>query len=172
LIFFIESTLILLVFKKYKKIKKNQIDKKRKKVEGPILTSMQHFTYKYWSTTQTKGGGAILTTSEKNTKKPNCKPIFFSRGAAPHVFGFPSPAGSSIFFFPQTSTIFLLLLAQTQPAFPVCHPPNTSSEGRQTSTVASLLFFPLHRLLLQKQRLATPLCPLVSSSSSSDGPSP
>jgi len=44
-------------------------------------------------------------------------------------------------FFPQTSTLFLLLLAQTQPAFPVCHPPNTRSEGRQTSTVASLLFF-------------------------------
>jgi hypothetical protein len=57
LIFFIESTLILLVFKKYKKIKKNQIYKKRKKVEGPILRSMQHFTYKYWSTTQTREGG-------------------------------------------------------------------------------------------------------------------
>jgi hypothetical protein len=36
LIFFIESTLILLVFKKYKKIKKNQIYKK-KEVEGTSL---------------------------------------------------------------------------------------------------------------------------------------
>jgi hypothetical protein len=63
----------LLVFKKYKKIKKNQIDKKRKKVEGPILRFMQHFTYKYWSTTQTKGG-AILTT-KKRRKKPNPKKL-------------------------------------------------------------------------------------------------
>jgi len=66
LIFFTESTLILLVFKKYKKIKKNQIYKK-KKVEGPILRSMQHFTYKYWSTTQTKRGGNF-ETSEKYKK--------------------------------------------------------------------------------------------------------
>jgi len=35
-IFLIESTLILLVFKKYKKMKKNQIYKK-KEVEGPSL---------------------------------------------------------------------------------------------------------------------------------------
>jgi hypothetical protein len=49
--------LILLVFKKNtKKLRKIKFTKK-KKVEGPILRSMQHFTYKYWSTTQTSGGG-------------------------------------------------------------------------------------------------------------------
>jgi len=36
LIFLIESTLILLVFKKYKKIKKNQIYKKRKKLRDQV----------------------------------------------------------------------------------------------------------------------------------------
>jgi hypothetical protein len=45
LIFLIESTLILLVFKKYKKIKKNQ-NLQKKKVEGPILRPKQHFAYK------------------------------------------------------------------------------------------------------------------------------
>ena len=136
------------------------------------MRSMQHFTYKYWSTTQTKRE-VILTTSEKNTKNLTLNPSFFQEEPPPHVFGFPSPAGSSIFFFPQTGTVFLLLLAQTQPAFPVCHPPNTSSEGRpSTPQPPFFFFFPLHRLLLQKQRPATPLCPLVSSSSSSDDPSP
>jgi phosphatidylinositol kinase/protein kinase (PI-3 family) len=60
----------LLVFKKYKKFKKNQIYKKKeKKIEGPIFRSMQHFTYKYWSTTQTKRG-AILQNREKPQKNP------------------------------------------------------------------------------------------------------
>jgi len=36
LIFLIESTLILLVFKKYKKLKKNQIYKKRKKLRDQV----------------------------------------------------------------------------------------------------------------------------------------
>jgi len=36
LIFLIESTLILLVFKRYKKIKKNQIYKKRKKLRDQV----------------------------------------------------------------------------------------------------------------------------------------
>jgi len=62
--------LILLVFKKYKKIKKNQIYKKRKKVEGPILRFMQHFTYKYWSTTQTRKRGAILQLKKATKKTP------------------------------------------------------------------------------------------------------
>jgi hypothetical protein len=46
----------LLVFKNTKKLRKIKFYKKRKKVEGPILRSMQHFTYKYWFTTQTRGG--------------------------------------------------------------------------------------------------------------------
>jgi len=46
LIFLIESTLILLIFKKYKKIKKIKIYQKEKD-EGPILRTKQHFTYKY-----------------------------------------------------------------------------------------------------------------------------
>jgi len=63
----------LLAFKNTKKIKKIKFTKK-KKVEGPILRSMQHFTYKYWLTTQTKGGN--FETSEKYKKKnPKPKPI-------------------------------------------------------------------------------------------------
>jgi hypothetical protein len=42
LIFFIESTLILLVSKKYKKIKQNQ-NLQKKKVEGPNLETKQYF---------------------------------------------------------------------------------------------------------------------------------
>jgi hypothetical protein len=47
LIFLIESTLILLVFKKYKKIKKNQIYKKRKKLRDQVWKPSNIFTYKY-----------------------------------------------------------------------------------------------------------------------------
>jgi hypothetical protein len=54
LIFLIESTLILLVFKNTKKLRKIKFTKKNK-VEGPILRPKQHFTYKYESTTHTKG---------------------------------------------------------------------------------------------------------------------
>jgi len=46
LILLIESTLILLIFKKYKKIKKIKIYQKEKD-KGPILRTKQHFTYKY-----------------------------------------------------------------------------------------------------------------------------
>jgi hypothetical protein len=59
LIFFIESTLILLVFKKLQKNKKNQ-NLQKKKVEGPILKPKQNFTYKYGLKTQ-RIEGAILT---------------------------------------------------------------------------------------------------------------
>jgi hypothetical protein len=56
LIFLIESTLILLVFKIIKKIKKKQ-NLQKKKVEGPILRLKQHFTYKYGTQlTQREGG--------------------------------------------------------------------------------------------------------------------
>jgi hypothetical protein len=73
----------LLVFKKYKKIKKNQIYKK--KVEGPILRSMQHFTYKYWSNTQTKGGGDNFGKHQKKIQKKDLtlNPFFSRRAAAP-----------------------------------------------------------------------------------------
>jgi predicted membrane protein len=46
LIFLIESTLILLVFKKYKKIKKNQIYKKEKKLRDQFWGSSNIFAYK------------------------------------------------------------------------------------------------------------------------------
>jgi hypothetical protein len=46
--------LILLVFKKYKKIKKNQIYKK-KESWGTNFEAQATFTYKYESTTHTKG---------------------------------------------------------------------------------------------------------------------
>jgi hypothetical protein len=59
--------LILLVFKKYKNIKKNQIYKK-KEVEGPSLEPNNIFAYKYWSSTHTKKGGAILHISKKKLK--------------------------------------------------------------------------------------------------------
>jgi len=45
LIFLIEVTLILLVFKKNKKIRKNK-NLQKKKVEGPIVETKQHFAYK------------------------------------------------------------------------------------------------------------------------------
>jgi hypothetical protein len=82
LIFFIESTLILLVFKNTKKLRKIKFYKKRKKVEGPILRSMQHFTYKYWFTTQTKGGGEIL--KKRETKQTlNLNPSLPKAAAVP-----------------------------------------------------------------------------------------
>jgi hypothetical protein len=52
--------LILLVFKKYKKNKKKSKftkKKRKKKVEGPILRTKQHFTYKYKSKKFQRGGG-------------------------------------------------------------------------------------------------------------------
>jgi hypothetical protein len=48
-----------------KKNKKNQNLQKEEEVEGPILRTKQHFTYKYGSTTQNRG--AIL--KEKYKKK-------------------------------------------------------------------------------------------------------
>jgi hypothetical protein len=51
--------LILLVFKKIQKNKKNQNLQKKKEVEGPILRPKQHFAYKYWSS-NTHKGRAIL----------------------------------------------------------------------------------------------------------------
>jgi hypothetical protein len=59
----------LLVFKNTKKLRKIKFYKKRKKVEGPILRSMQHFTYKYWFTTQTKRGGGNFAI-KGGTKNP------------------------------------------------------------------------------------------------------
>jgi len=47
LIFLIEVTLILLVFKIYKKIRKNKnLQKIKKRVEGLIVETKQHFAYK------------------------------------------------------------------------------------------------------------------------------
>ena len=77
-----------------------------------------------------------------------------------HHLSLPLQPVPAFFFFPQTSTLFLLLLAQTQPAFPVCHPPNTSSEGRQTSTVAPFFFFSPSSALKKKQRPALSLSSL------------
>jgi hypothetical protein len=90
--------LILLVFKKYKKIKKNQIYKKRKKVEGPILRSMQHFTYKYWSTTQTKGGGNLAIKGGNKKRNPKSLSFFLLPQPEPpppilhQIFSFFSPS--------------------------------------------------------------------------------
>jgi len=57
LIFLIESILILLVLKKkYKKIKKNQIYKKKEEVEGSSWKPSNIFAYKYWSSTHTREG--------------------------------------------------------------------------------------------------------------------
>jgi len=125
-IFLIESTLILLVFKKYKKIKKNQIYKKKKEVEGPILRPKQHFTYKYRSTTHTKRELAILH-NWKNTKNPKNQNPFFSltkvaahspslpkRSRRPPGCWFPIPTDSAISFPHQN----LPLSAKTSPFSP------------------------------------------------------
>jgi len=70
LIFLIESTLILLVFKKIQKIKKKQ-NLQKTKVEGPILRLKQHFTYKYRSIAHTKRGGQFWKKNIKKTQTLN-----------------------------------------------------------------------------------------------------
>jgi len=93
-----------------------------------------------------------LTTSKKNTKKPNPKPIFFSRGAAPHVF-----------VFPLQPVPHLLLLASQR---------TNLSLSRQTG----LSFFSNttadhHSILLPSQQIFLHFCPQRKSASSS-APSP
>jgi len=60
------------------------------------LRSMKHFTYKYWSTTQTKEGGNF-DNIRKNTKKPKPKPIFFFKESRrpPLSFGFADFSSSA-----------------------------------------------------------------------------
>jgi len=69
LIFLIESTLILLVFKKLQKNKKNQ-NLQKKKVEGPILKPEQNFTYKYGLKTQRRGGHFVIWERQHKKGKP------------------------------------------------------------------------------------------------------
>jgi hypothetical protein len=69
LIFLIESTLILLVFKKIEE-KTRKIKIYKKKVKGPILRPKQHFIYKYGSTTHIRGGGNFETLKKNHKKKP------------------------------------------------------------------------------------------------------
>ena len=69
------------------------------------MRSMQHFTYKYWSTTQTKERGGNFDTIRKNTKKPKPKPIFFKESSRPLPPGvdFPSPS-QPVLLLPRTAT--------------------------------------------------------------------
>ena len=83
-----------------KNTRKIKIYKKRK-VEGPILRTKQHFTYKYRSTTQNIRGAILQlrggNTKKKNPKKKNWTLSSPSPGAAapPHqIFPFFSPARS------------------------------------------------------------------------------
>jgi len=107
LFFLIESTLILLVFKKYKKkTRKIKIYKKRK-VEGPILRPKQHFTYKFRSTTHTKSGGGNF---ERKMRKP--KPIS-NQTAAPQLW-----------FFSPKNQLLKLALAFPRSSSPFHRPPS------------------------------------------------
>ena len=80
------------------------------------MRSMQYFTYKYWSTTQTKGG-QFWETSEKNTKKrPNPKPIFFKESRRP-----PLQLWGISFFFLLGHGTNLPSLRPVLPPFPAAH---------------------------------------------------
>jgi hypothetical protein len=88
LIFFIESTLILLIFQKY--IKKRKIKIYKKKIKGSILRINQYFTYKYRSTTQNRGvhkgeGGQFGEKKERKEQTLNLS-LLQAAAAAP----FPS----------------------------------------------------------------------------------
>ena len=77
-----------------KNTRKIKIYKKRKKVEGPILRSKQHFTFKYRSTTQNTGG-EFWTFGEGNLKTKTLKSLTLTRSIRrPHhpkaFFSFPS----------------------------------------------------------------------------------
>ena len=91
-----------------------------------------------------------MTTSEKNTKKPNPKPIFFSRGAAPHVFGFPLqpvPPSSSPPKPPQLSFSFLLPHRRSSPIAGHFSSIHQHKEAIPTSCTSAPIFPPLQPTL-------------------------
>ena len=61
--------LILLILKIQEKNKKNQIYKKKKKVEGPIWRLEQTFTYKYRLKTQKMEGGSLCNFGRQHKGK-------------------------------------------------------------------------------------------------------
>jgi hypothetical protein len=85
----------LLVFKKYKKIKKNQIYKKERKLRDQFGDPCNILPINTGPQLKQKRGGNFDNIKKKIQKIPNPKPIFFSRAAAPRwrIF-FPSHSRS------------------------------------------------------------------------------
>ena len=96
---------------------------------------MQHFTYKYWSTTQTKGGGDFEIWGERQHKNRNPKSLifFFSPNGGgsrqpPTVWFFSSPSPKERELPAPPRIIFLFSLNRTtEPLHPHSRPPHSRS---------------------------------------------
>ena len=116
--------MILLVFKKYKN-KKNQNLQKRKKLRDQVEKLGNIFAYKYWSLTHTIGG-AILTTSKKNTENPNLNPLIHSRPPPlVLIFFLPADTGQTVPHPATTLSLFPIVIS-IFPSFSFnCDKPNS-----------------------------------------------
>ena len=145
-IFLIESTLILLVFKKYKTIKKNQIYKKKKKLRdqfwgpsnilpiniGPQLT--QRGSWQFCTIERTQKTLKIKTLSSPSLKLPPTPHLYQKEVVAPQVVDFPSPQTR-----PSLFPIRISLSRPRPPRFPrglVIFPCEHRASPSQTHTIS------------------------------------
>ena len=109
------------------------------------MRSMQHFTYKYWSTTQTKRGGNF-DLKEETTQKQNPKSISSPsrrRASPPPPFGFLSSPHSSFptdRSSPPQHCLFSFPLSRSPLIFP--HFSDLPSPGHRPTTATNQLPLP------------------------------